>query len=148
MKRYTTQTRRICAFAAAVLLLGALLSLASCSRPPKADEIRADVIALVEASYELNEVFLGAGLPVLDRSNEEYAYTYSAAPATVNTYDIIDVDRSPFRSIEEIKAAAERVYSPDLLETNLYVNAFVGQAITDLGAKVTVVDARYTEDAD
>ena len=119
-----------------------LLPLASCARAPKTDDLRADVIALVEASYEINEVFLGAGLPVLDRNAEEYADLYAFyAPATVHSYDIVDVSHSKFASIEEIKRAAALVYSPDLLENNLYVNGFTGYAADGIA-----VDARFQED--
>lgn len=128
-----------------VVLLAAvccLLSVASCARAPKADDLRADVIALVEASYEINEVFLGAGLPVLDRNAEEYADLYAFyAPATVHSYNIVDVSHSKFASIEEIKRAAALVYSPDLLENNLYVNGFMGYAADGIA-----MDARFQED--
>lgn len=131
------------------LSAGMLFSFAACSRAPKIDDIRADVVALTEASYEINEVFFGAGLPVLDRNAEEYAdlYTYYA-PATANTYDIVDVDHAKFASIDAIKSAAARVYSPDLLENNLYVNAFTGYAVAGIGSDVISSDPLFLEDAD
>ena len=67
------QTRNALRSAPTLLLVVCLLlCLPSCARPPKADDLRADVVALVEASYEINEVFLGAGLPVLDRQHLRY----------------------------------------------------------------------------
>ena len=129
------------------LAAGMLFSFAACARAPKIDDIRADVIALVEASYEVNEVFFGAGLPVLDRTAEEYAdlYTFYSSPI-VNTYDIVDAAHAKFTSIEEIKAAASLVYSPDLLENNLYVNAFTGYAVSDVGSSVVSSDPLFMED--
>ena len=131
------------------LSAGMLFSFAACSRAPSAEDIRADVVALVEASYEINEIFFGAGLPVLDRNAEEYADLYAYyAPATVNTYDIVDTAHAKFTSIDAIKSAAARVYSPDLLEKNLFVNAFTGYAVADIGSSVVASDPLYVEDAD
>ena len=125
-----------------LLVVCLLLCLPSCARPPKADDLRADVVALVEASYEINEVFLGAGLPVLDRNEPAYADLYAYyASSTVNTYDIVDTSHAKFTSIDAIKAAASRVYSPELLETNLYQAAFTGYVV-----ETAAVEARFVED--
>ena len=141
--------RTVCCLLLICLLAATPLSLAACRRAPRVDDIREDVIALVEASYEINEVFYGAGLPVLDRNSEEYADLYAYyAPATARTYDIVDTAHAKFTSIEEIKSAASLVYSPDLLEKNLYVNAFTGYAIEGIDSSVISSDALYTEDAD
>lgn len=143
--------RTVCCLLLICLLAATPISLAACRRAPRVDDIREDVIALVEASYEINEVFYGAGLPVLDRNSEEYAplYTFNYAPATItNTYDIVDVAHAKFTSIDAIKSAASLVYSPDLLEKNLYVNAFTGYAIEGINSTVVASDALYTEDAD
>ncbi len=137
--------KQICFWVALCLLCGALLS--GCSRPPKVEDIREEVIKLVEASYEINEVFYGAGLPVLDRNSEEYAdyYTYYASTLT-NSYDIVDASHAKFTCIAEIKAAAEQVYSLELLEGNLYVNAFTGYAISGIGSDVISSDSLFQED--
>lgn len=142
--------RTVCCLLLICLLAATLLSLAACRRAPRVDDIREDVIALVEASYEINEIFYGAGLPVLDRNSEEYAdlYAYYAPATTTKTYDIVDTAHAKFTSIEEIKSAASLVYSPDLLEKNLYVNAFTGYAIEGIDSSVISSDALYTEDAD
>ena len=141
--------RTVCCLLLICLLAATPLSLAACRRAPRVDDIREDVIALVEASYEINEVFYGAGLPVLDRNSEEYADLYAYyASANARTYDIVDTAHAKFTSIEEIKSAASLVYSPDLLEKNLYVNAFTGYAIEGIDSSVISSDALYTEDAD
>ena len=143
-------TRVVAALLAVCCLLSVAPTLAACSRAPKADDLRETVVDLVEASYEINEVFLGAGLPVLDRDEPAYAdlYTYYA-PATVRTYDIVDTDHAKFASIDAIKSAASLVYSPDLLENNLYQNAFVGYAIEGgVASEGAAVDARFLEDGE
>ena len=141
--------RTVCCLLLICFLAATPVSLAACRRAPSVDDLRADVVALVEASYEINEVFYGAGLPVLDRNSEEYADLYAYyAPATAQSYDIVDVAHAKFTSIDAIKSAASRVYSPDLLESNLYVNAFTGYAIEGINSTVIASDALYTEDAD
>lgn len=50
----------------AVLLLTSVLSLASCSKPPEYSEIEERFIELVEASYEINKVLFGEGLPTYE----------------------------------------------------------------------------------
>jgi len=138
-----------CLSLAICMCLCAAGAIAGCGRAPRVGDIRADVIALVEASYEINEVFFGAGLPVLDRTAEEYADLYAYyAPSTANTYDIVDVAHAKFGSIQAIKAAAARVYSTDLLESNLYVNAFTGYAVSGIGSSVVASDPLYVEDGD
>ena len=116
------------------LLLGSLPFLSSCrrDRAPGIDEIRGELIDLIEASYEINTVFFGAGLPVYDREDVIYADLYNTYASTqyVNSYDVVSL-HAKYSSINEIKAAASLVYSPELLEKNLFVNAFVGYAFTD-----------------
>lgn len=51
----------------AILILSSVLSLASCSKPPEYSEIEDRFIELVEASYEINKVLFGEGLPTYER---------------------------------------------------------------------------------
>ena len=53
----------------AVLLL--MLSVTSCGRKPKMEEIKPRMIELIEASYEINDIFFGEGLDRVD-FEEEY----------------------------------------------------------------------------
>lgn len=136
-------------FAAGLLALllaaGVCGSFSSCSRAPGAEALRGEVEALVEASYEINAIFYGAGLPVLDRTSELYAdfYTYYA-PTITRDYDIVS-PHARYTRIAELKAAAERVYSPSWCESVLYVSAFVG-VTSDLGADLLVSDPIFVED--
>ena len=137
-----------------LLLLSALLLslflLPSCSnRAPHVEEIRARVTELVEASYEINTVFYGEGLAVYDRDEELYRdlYAFYAAPQYVNTYNIVS-DHARFTSIAQIKQAAERVYSLDLLESSVYVTAFTGYVVSGIGTSTASAPALYLEDGE
>ena len=108
----------------AVLLLCPAVFCA-CSGAPKVEDLRTDVIALLEAAPEINEVFFGAGLPVLDRNAPENADLYREVPESLSLYDVVDLEHSKFTSIEHIKAAAMRVYSMACL-TARFAAAFEG----------------------
>ena len=116
--------------AAVLLLTAALLMLASCSRPPELSEICDDVVILIEASYEINEIYFGNGLP-LDNSQ-------TGLPG----YSRVSQDAG-YRSIDEIKNATARVYCEDYRK-GLYEVAFAGVA-SFTPAVHGVVKARYIE---
>ncbi|MBQ8818321.1 MAG: hypothetical protein IJZ83_07070 [Clostridia bacterium] len=50
-----------------VLLISSCLSIASCSKPPEYSEVEERFIELIEASYEINKVLFGEGLPTYER---------------------------------------------------------------------------------
>ncbi len=129
------------------LLLGGMTAFSSCKRAPKIDDIRAELIALIEASYEINTIFFGAGLPVYDRSDVIYSDLYNvyASSQYVNSYDVVSL-HAKYSSINEIKAAASLVYSPELLEESLFVTGFVGYALTDATGKFASAPALFVED--
>lgn len=60
------------------------------------------------------------------------------------TYDYVS-DESPYHSIDQIKAAAEQVYSKDYLEDSVYVSLFTGVVMTDEGEDLEGLSARYIE---
>ena len=130
------------------LLGGTLTAFSSCSRAPKIDDVKNELIALIEASFEINTVFFGAGLPVYDRSDVIYADLYNvyASSQYVNSYDVVDRTHAKFTTINQIKAAASLVYSPQLLEEILFVNAFVGYALSDATGKFASSPALFVED--
>lgn len=83
------------------------------------DAEAADILAgLVPLSQELNAVFWGDGLPLEDE-NAEPVQTVSGPQ-----YYPVSQD-SPYKTINEIKAAAEQVFSADYL-ADIYVMAFDG----------------------
>ena len=54
-----------------ICLVLILCSVTSCSRPPEYVEIESRFIELVEASYELNEILFGEGLPTYEKVYEK-----------------------------------------------------------------------------
>lgn len=128
-----------------------LLSLAGCggcsSRAPELEEIYDRVVELVEASYRLNTAFYGAGLPVYDKDAAVYEELYSNLSSAYQTeYSIVDV-RCGILSVDMLKAEAEKVYSPDVLEKQIYPAVFDG-LVASIGGVASVAAARYQEDAD
>ena len=127
MKKIILFTLALC------ILLGTVSLFSGCSSmgAPKTEDIYDRVVELVEASYELNTVFYGMGLPVYatdsvyaDFSHLYYGFAYSGS------YEMVK-EHTKFQTVEDIKSAAEQVYSTDYLETVLYPAAFEGYAIDD-----------------
>ena len=133
---------------ATVLLLSVLLSFSGCAnRPPKLEEIYDRVVELVEASYELNEIFYGEGLPYYDRTLPIYESLYSDYTKLGNVADYHIVSgRAKYHSIEEIKMAAKEVYSTSLLEESVFPGIFDGLVVSDAGSGSHYAAARYIED--
>lgn len=136
-----------------LLLLGLLLSVAAlygCGRrAPKLEEIYDRVVELVEASYELNVIFYGEGLPYYDRTQPIYSALYGDYTKDKYTKDYNIVSQhAKYRTVEAIKAAAEQVYSKTLLEETVYPSAFVGLLSSDAGSGVHYANARYLQDDD
>ncbi len=131
-----------------VLLLSIALALpfASCSKPKPleiSEEKAFEVLyELVPLSHELNVIFFGSGLP-----HEEGDYDST-------TYVEVDLTKSKYGSIPEIKLAAERVYSQKYLKS-VYVNMFVGSKTTsadglldnDVSPRYKVIDGKLMIDA-
>ncbi len=136
-----------------LLLLGLLLSavgLYGCGKKaPQLEEIYNRVVDLVEASYELNAIFYGEGLPYYDRTQPIYSALYGDYTKDKYTKDYNIVSQhAKYRTIEDIKAAAEQVYSKTLLEETVYPSAFVGLLSSDVGSGVHYANARYLQDDD
>ena len=130
------------------VLWGTAAGLSSCSRPPKVEEIYDRVVELIEASYELNTVFYGAGLPVYkeDSTYAEFTHMYFDFEYQ-GEYEIVS-EYAKFFSDQSIKDAAEKIYSTAYLEDVLYPNAFVGYAIADGTGGSAFAYARYLDDGD
>lgn len=129
------------------LAFGGAVGFTGCSRPPKLEDIYDRVVGLIEASYELNTVFYGAGLPVHDADSvyAEHTHLYYGF-AMAGEYEIV-TNQAKFLSVDEIKLAAEKVYSKAYLEEVLYPTAFDGYAVDDGSGGSTVAFSRYQEDA-
>lgn len=139
-KRILTAVVTVC------MLFGSLSALSSCSRAPAVEEVYDRVVELIEASYELNTLFYGAGLPVYERGSTyaEFTYMYFDFAQGAN-YEVVS-DFTKFASEAEIKQAAERVYSTAYLEDVLYPNAFDGYAIDDGKGNSAYAFARFLDE--
>ena len=93
------------------------VGLAACARPLSIGEEEAFAILteLVPLSYEINDMFFGEGLPAAEPPEER--------PGKVS-YRAVS-DDCGYRTVAEMMAAAERVYSERYLKS-LYVTVFAG----------------------
>lgn len=122
----------------ALLCLAAIL-LSACAGAPALDEIKPRVIELIEASYEVNDIFFGEGLPVIERGSafaeENHIYYMDEG----GNYDYVTED-CPYQTVDMIKAEAEKVYSSEYL-ASIYETTFVGVADENTG----MLYARYLD---
>ncbi|MBE6576841.1 MAG: hypothetical protein E7653_01720 [Ruminococcaceae bacterium] len=204
-----------------ILLCLTVTSVSSCSKPPEYAEVEARFKELVEASYDVNKLLFGEGLPTYERiyeavdevyksegeggkmtyiyyhyledaslgkilsykkgtigskrlylqvlsaadsskgeavyvdtqtgehyyalenySEPEYEFYYSANDP--DNYDFVRYD-SGYLTVDDIKIAAEKVYSKDYLETSVYVALFTGAVINQ---NLSGFSARYIEYSD
>ena len=114
-----------------------LLSLASCGSGMSDGEIREIYRELVEASYTLNDVYYGDGLPFVNDPE-----TMASLAGVSSRYSYMPVAKTaPYQSEAEIRQATEAVFSETLCE-HLFVLAFEGMSTEN---EETVVFARYIE---
>ena len=117
-----------------------VLSLTACAGdPPAADELRPIAEALIEASFPINDIFFGEGLPAIERDSalaiENHIYYMDEG----GNYDYVTED-CPYQTTDQIKAAAEAVYAADYL-ASLYETTFIGVADEHAG----MLYARYLD---
>ena len=135
-------------FTVALILAGALLSCVGCAgRAPKLELIYDRVVALIEESYELNEIFYGKGLPYCDRNLPVYETLYSdyTKIGYTKNYNIVS-EQAKYHTVEEIKQAAAKVYSSALLESSVYPGVFDGLMQSTPGSTSKYLPARYIQD--
>lgn len=129
------------------VLFGSVAAFSSCSsKAPKVEDIYDRAVELIEASYAINTVFYGAGMPVYptDSAYAEFTYLYFGSQYA-GEYEIVK-DASLFSSVAAFKTEASKVYSAEYLEEVLYPYAFEGY-MTDNGIGGAVMfDARYIEE--
>ncbi len=118
--------KRILSLALSVILLFlAVLSCSSCSgSAPDVEEIRDRVVYLIEGSKELNVIFFGRGLPVYERDDalsEKKGVYYDDS---FTSHDRVS-ESSNYITVEQIKTAADKIYSEDYLSA-IYETAFEG----------------------
>ena len=126
-----------------LLCLCTLLACTSCgSSAPDLEEVRDEIVALVEASYEVNEIIFGEGLPTYKRGGDydkEYNL-YSDNDSEFAYYEYV-TQECGYYFTEQIKWAAEKVYTAEYLE-GIYTMTFDGYADENSGAVTT---ARYLD---
>ncbi len=107
-----------------LILLALTLGLCACNNSGMSDEELAQTAgALIEASHEINTIFYGEGLPV----DESTSVIEDEDAAAVGNYCRV-TDESPYQSTDEIKAAAEQVFTNEYLN-EIYESAFEGNDI-------------------
>jgi len=84
---------------------------------PPDDVILARLAEILPLSQQLNEIFVGKGLPPTDKAVKS---EYNIGPE----YFEVEED-APYRDMASLKAAAESVYSKDYLKS-VYIMAFEG----------------------
>ena len=126
----------------AVLLL--MLSVTSCGRKPKMEEIKPRMIELIEASYEINDIFFGEGLDRVDFEEEyekiiaEYAGKRAEAEKQLMIAEkayLAMMESDYAKTEEEIAAAKKRVEDAEKeVQKNVYMftkEEFLEQYDTD-----------------
>lgn len=117
--------KRAISFFVALMLLVSAVMLSSCSSDaPELERVKDRFIYLIEESKEFNVIFFGKGLPVYKRDStlaEEKGVYYVDE---YTSYDEI-MKNAGYISIDQIKMAAEKIYSENYL-SSLYESAFDG----------------------
>ena len=126
---------------ACLLLLSALCGCGSRSTPPELYEIYDEAVALIEASFAINDALLGHGLPVYEIGSEYAELNKLYGADDFANYEHVTPE-TPYREIDDIKAAMAAVYSTDYCQS-LYANLFDGFV-----SGSTLVRAQYREDSE
>ena len=130
----------------AILILALIMAVgvfSSCaSEPPVLDEVKDELVTLVEASYKINDIFFGEGLETYPRGGkfDKEHHLYDANDSEYASYEYVTEDCG-YLFTEKIKTDAEKVYTLDYLE-GIYTMSFDGYADENTGAVTT---ARYLD---
>lgn len=126
---------------AAVLLLSVCLLSACGGSGLSEDEIRDTYRDLVEASYVLNDVYYGDGLPFVE-DEKAVATLLGLAQGTDLSVNYMPVAKeSPLQTEDEIREATAAVFSPDMCAL-LFEIGFTGVSTDD---EARVAFARYIQ---
>lgn len=113
--------KAVCVLAIIVMTAAAMLALGGCKEKvepgPPDEEILARLNEIVPLSQELNEIFVGKGLPPTDKAVKS---EYDIGPEYFEV-----AENAKYRNMASLKAAAESVYSADYLKS-VYLMAFEG----------------------
>lgn len=139
--------KRIIRLMAALSALVIMAGLASCAEE-KIEYDESEVVeaakSLIEASYEINEIYFGRGLPISEEDSEAAKEFYEGLDLDMDAVDFLPVtEESPYQSVDGIKEATAKVYSGEYCEM-LYERAFTGISLEN-GSAASF--ARYIEDS-
>ncbi len=128
-----------------VMVAVSCTALTGCAATPGVEELYYREVYLIENAYEVNTVFYGPGLPVYDTDSEyaELNHVYFGFDQKGN-YEYV-TPQSKFQTVDQIKVAAEKVYSEGFLNDVLYPAAFDGYAIDNSAGGTAFGLARYQE---
>lgn len=123
-----------------------LPALAGCSRPPELDTVRDRFGELIEASGEVNDLLWGEGLAYYEKDSDfaKENGLYEGISQNLGGYRFVTREAlEAYPSVEDIRAAAEAVYSEEFL-SDVGASLFEGNMITT-GEISMVSRARYAE---
>ena len=128
-------------FSILIITVILITSFSSCAKEPSLDDYKDEMVTLIEASYEINEIFFGEGLPTYERGGELDAkhHIYDDSEQYM-AYEYV-IQNEKYLFVEQIKWAAEKVYTAEYLD-DIYTMAFDGYADENTGAVTT---ARYID---
>ncbi|MBR4032526.1 MAG: hypothetical protein IKJ07_07320 [Clostridia bacterium] len=123
-----------------LLVISATVTLSSCSgKAPNIEDVNERFVYLIEESKELNVIFFGTGLPIYRRDGELSERQMVYYNDKVSGYNKVLLDNSEYLSIDDIKAAADKIFSDEYL-SELYESAFDGIMVNDSNAYVRFYD--------
>ena len=120
-----------------ILLITAIIAalflfLCSCGgKAPELDDIKDELVSVIEKSAEVNLALFGDGVPVYSRDDEENYNIYNGMIEGLSGYELVR-DESPYQTTEELKKLAESVYAPAYIDP-ICEMLFVGYADEDVG---------------
>ena len=97
------------------------------SKAPKLESVKERFSYLLDNSYEINEMLWGDGLPTIVYGSDEDKQYKVYDEDTFDGYEYVR-DECKYQTIEQIKLAAEKIYSKNYLK-NIYVQIFDGYMI-------------------
>jgi len=137
--------------AVATVILIAVIFQISCANMTSA-EAEEILRPLIEESHELNVIFFGEGLPTLSDEEIQNDFTPEGmmrAAASNASYAPVSPE-SEYQTIESLKAAVEKVFTPDYAKViySLTMEGISNEYDEETGLESSILYARYIEDYD
>ncbi len=111
------------------------------SPPPALEEIYDDAVALIEASYAVNDAMFGQGLPVWHVGSEYAERNNLYQDSDYATYEYVTND-SPYHTVGELQDAIAQVYSKEYSES-LYGTLFDGFVLGNRVVRAQLYEGPY-----